>query len=73
MHVIIIVIESLNQKLWPFKGNFANFNRFTHDLSLIITNHVITVANFEQFLISPDFLLDFRKKPQNVKKLAQKL
>ena len=59
--VIFIVIRSLNQKLWPFKWNFANFNGFTHDLSLIITNHVIMVANFEKFLISSDFLLDFRK------------
>ena len=34
--VVFNEIEFLNQKLWPFKWNLAYFNRFCHDLSLII-------------------------------------
>ena len=45
-------------KFWPILANFAMTSH------LLFLNHVTMVANFEKFLISPDFPLNFRKSHQ---------
>ena len=57
--VIFIAIKSLNQTLWPVKWNFGRF--YLHDLSLIILQSRDRGYQFWKKLISPSFMLNFRK------------
>ena len=45
-------------KFWPI---LVDFTMTSH---LLFSNHVTMFANFEKFLISPGFLLNFRKSHQ---------
>ena len=56
-------------KFWPILVDF------TTTLHLLFSNHVTMVANFEKFLTSPDFLLNFRKvtKFQRVSSKARRV
>ena len=54
-------------EFWPI---LVDFN---HDLSLIILKSRDLVANIENFLISPNVIVNLRKSSPNFKELAQKL
>ena len=48
---------TIEVKLWPILVDFTM-------ILLLFSNHVIAVANFEKCLISPCFLLNFKKSSQ---------
>ena len=63
--VTFIEFEPLCQKLLAF---MSSFTMTTHQ---IWSCHVTLVANFENFCFSPNFILNFWKRYQIWKKLAQ--